>query len=65
MDKIAKVFRQEWRGELLILYGRHEDGSETALAIPPGALLMMAASKPPAQQKGEWDTCHASACRGF
>jgi hypothetical protein len=54
MDEPAKLYGQEWRGELLILYGRHEDGSEVAIVLPPGALTVMAASKPPSERKGEW-----------
>ena len=54
MDEPAKLYGQEWRGEFLILYGRHEDGTETAIVLPPDALTALAASKPPSERKGEW-----------
>jgi hypothetical protein len=53
MSKPAKLYGQTWDGELLTLYGRHEDGSETAIVLPPGALAVIASTKP-AQQSGEW-----------
>jgi hypothetical protein len=65
MDNTAKAYRHEWRGDLMILYGRHEDGSETAIAIPPGALPMMAATKPPAQQKEAWSLATPLPAEGF
>ena len=55
MAEITKAYRHEWRGDLVVLYGRDDDGDEvSAIAVPPQMLPLIAASKPAAEQGAGW-----------